>query len=49
MGFTAVRVAFDSDTDADPDEVDTLLRLTERYRVVGQTRREPPSMSFGSG
>ena len=37
VGFTAVRLRFDLDTDAPPDQVATLLKLTERYCVVYQT------------
>jgi uncharacterized OsmC-like protein len=31
VGFQRIRLAFDLDTDAPDDQVDTLLRLTERY------------------
>ncbi len=37
VGFTAIRVRFDLDTDAAPEQRATLLRLTERYCVVYQT------------
>ena len=37
VGFSAVRLRFDLDTDADEDQLATLLRLTERYCVVLQT------------
>ena len=47
VGFTAIRVSFDLDTDATDDQVDTLLRLTERYCVVMQTISNAPSMTFG--
>src|SRR6201981_3263573 len=30
VGFTAIRLGFDLDTDASPDQLDTLLRITER-------------------
>jgi uncharacterized OsmC-like protein len=49
VGFRDVRVTFDLDTDASPDDLDTLLRLTERYCVVGQTLRHPPPLTFGRG
>jgi uncharacterized OsmC-like protein len=39
VGFRAVRVRFDLDTDADADVVDKLIELTERYCVVLQTVR----------
>jgi uncharacterized OsmC-like protein len=34
VGFRSVRLAFELDTDASDEELDTLLRLTERYCVV---------------
>jgi uncharacterized OsmC-like protein len=37
VGFRAVRLHFDLDTDATEDERATLLKLTERYCVVMQT------------
>lgn len=37
VGFTAIRLHFLLDTDADDEQLDTLLRLTERYCVVYQT------------
>lgn len=37
VGFRAIRLRFDLDTDAEPEQLDTLLRLTERYCVVAQT------------
>jgi uncharacterized OsmC-like protein len=37
VGFRAVRLRFDLDTDASAEQVSTLLRLTERYCVVYQT------------
>src|SRR2546421_4134446 len=37
VGFSAVRLNIDLDTDATAEQADTLLRLTERYCVVFQT------------
>jgi uncharacterized OsmC-like protein len=37
VGFAAIRLGFDLDTDANEEELATLLRLTERYCVVLQT------------
>jgi uncharacterized OsmC-like protein len=37
VGFRAIRLRFELDSDADRDELATLLRLTERYCVVLQT------------
>jgi uncharacterized OsmC-like protein len=43
VGFRAIRLAFELDTDADEAQRATLLKLTERYCVVLQTlRRGPP-------
>jgi uncharacterized OsmC-like protein len=45
VGFRAIRLDFDLDTDASEDELDTLLKLTERYCVVFQTLNTPPELS----
>ena len=37
VGFTAIRLRFDLESDADEDSLATLQRLTERYCVVYQT------------
>jgi len=37
VGFNNIRLFFDIDTDASPDQLQTLLKLTERYCVVYQT------------
>src|SRR5205085_7489373 len=37
VGFEAIRLRFELDTPASPEQLDTLLRLTERYCVVLQT------------
>ena len=42
VGFTAIRLSFELDTDASPDEIATLTKLTERYCVVLQTIRSAP-------
>lgn len=44
IGFQSIRVAFDLDTDADDDQLDTLIRLTERYCVVYQTLASVPRL-----
>jgi uncharacterized OsmC-like protein len=48
VGFSSIRLRFDLDTDADRDQLDTLLRLTERYCVVFQTLAKPPELSLAS-
>ena len=45
VGFSAIRLAFDVDTDAPQEKLDTLLRLTERYCVVFQTLNVKPALS----
>jgi len=45
VGFAAIRLSFDLDTGATPDQLDTLLRLTERYCVVYQTLARPAQLS----
>ena len=45
VGFTAIRLSFELDSDADDSELDTLLRLTERYCVVFQTLEGSPILS----
>ena len=37
VGFSDIRLTFDLDTDAAQEQLDTLLKLTERYCVVLQT------------
>jgi len=45
VGFSAIRLRFDLDTTAEEEQVDTLLRLTERYCVVLQTLTQSPRLS----
>jgi len=44
VGFTAIRLTFELDTDAPEEELDSLLKLTERYCVVLQTLRRPAAI-----
>ncbi len=44
VGFREIRLAFDLDTDAPQDKIDTLLKLTERYCVVFQSLNAPPKL-----
>ena len=48
VGFKNIRLRLILDTDAPQDQINTLLRLTERYCVVFQTLSRPPSMSIES-
>ena len=43
VGFRDIRLAFELDTDASDAELATLLKLSERYCVVYQTLKNPPS------
>jgi uncharacterized OsmC-like protein len=45
VGFQKIRLRFTVDTDASEAELDTLVRLTERYCVVLQTLVHPPALS----
>jgi uncharacterized OsmC-like protein len=45
VGFRAIRLSFDLRTDADEEEVATLLKLTERYCVVFQTLAVTPELT----
>jgi hypothetical protein len=48
VGFGAIRLAFDLDTDAGAEQVQTLLRLTERYCVVYQTLAHPAELTISA-
>jgi uncharacterized OsmC-like protein len=45
VGFRAIRLSFELETDASQEELDTLLKLTERYCVVFQSLASPPELS----
>ena len=44
VGFGDIRLKFVLDTDAPQEQLDTLLKLTERYCVVLQTLKRSPSI-----
>src|SRR6188508_1533780 len=46
VGFRAIRLTFDLDTDASAEQVQTLIKLTERYCVVYQTLSHPAEMAI---
>jgi uncharacterized OsmC-like protein len=48
VGFRSIRLHFDLDTDASPEQVASLLKLTERYCVVFQTLRQPAKIEITS-
>ncbi len=45
VGFSAIRLSFELDTDADDEQLATLRQLTERYCVVYQTLAGTPALS----
>jgi uncharacterized OsmC-like protein len=45
VGFSAIRLSFELDTDADEEELAVLRELTERYCVVYQTLAGGPDLS----
>ena len=45
VGFRSIRLAFNLDLDASPDQLATLMKLTERYCVVYQTLRSPAAIT----
>ena len=49
VGFSAIRLAFDLDTEATAEQLQTLIRLTERYCVVYQTLAHPPELTMTVG
>jgi uncharacterized OsmC-like protein len=44
VGFKDIRLSFELDTDADDEQLATLLKLTERYCVVLQTLAVSPAL-----
>ena len=44
VGFQSIRLRFDLDTDTSEEQLDTLIRLTERYCVVYQSLRHPAAI-----
>ena len=48
VGFRSIRIRFELGTDASPEDIATLLRLTERYCVVLQTLASAPTLTVTS-
>jgi len=44
VGFKEIRLTFHLDTNADEEEISTLIKLSERYCVVFQTLNNSPSL-----
>src|SRR6202051_4733409 len=49
VGFSEIRLSFDLDTDADEEQLATLLRLTERYCVVYPPPDRAAALSTSGG
>jgi uncharacterized OsmC-like protein len=47
VGFADIRLTFKLDADATAEQLETLMKLTERYCVIYQTLKRPPSLSTG--
>src|SRR5438045_5174435 len=45
VGFQKIRLHFDLDTEANDEQLSTLIHLTERYCVVYQTLRTSPAIT----
>ncbi|MEQ1944056.1 OsmC family protein [Mesorhizobium sp. VNQ89] len=48
VGFRAIRLRFDMQTDEPQDRIDSLIKLTERYCVVFQTLNTKPELSVAT-
>ena len=48
VGFRAIRLRFDLESDAPPEKLDKLVELTERYCVVLQTLSRTPELAVTS-
>ncbi len=48
VGFRDIQLAFDLDTDATPEQLATLYKLTERYCVIYQTLKNPPPLTLAA-
>jgi uncharacterized OsmC-like protein len=46
VGFAAIRLSFDLDTDEPAERIASLTKLTERYCVIFQSLAHPPPLSL---
>lgn len=46
VGFKAIRLSFDLETDASQEQISSLIKLTERYCVVYQTLKQCPEIEI---
>ena len=49
VGFTAIRLSFDLESDASAEDLAALVTTTERYCVVLQTLAHSPALSVSNG
>jgi uncharacterized OsmC-like protein len=45
VGFRAIRLTFDLDTDEPEEKIAQLIKLTERYCVIFQTLNTKPALN----
>ena len=48
VGFKAIRIHFNLDRDATQEQIESLIRLTERYCVVYKTLQSTPALSVSN-
>jgi uncharacterized OsmC-like protein len=46
VGITDIRLIFEIDSDAEPEKIERMIQLAERYCVIAQTLNHPPKLSF---
>ncbi|MEZ0484535.1 OsmC family protein [Fibrella aquatica] len=46
VGFRAIRLLVELDTDASPQQIDKLILLTKRYSVIYQTLQQSPNLAL---
>ncbi len=49
VGFTRIRLTFELDTDGTPEQIEKLVKLTERYCVIYQTLCSCPPITVSHG
>jgi uncharacterized OsmC-like protein len=47
IGLTDISLRFEIDSDADPAQLERIVKTTERYCVILQTLRNPPRITVG--
>jgi uncharacterized OsmC-like protein len=46
VGFQAIRLLFKLDSDASPEQIESLIKLTKRYCVIYQTLQHSPTLDL---